>query len=143
MAVTKLAGVPSALAIGVRGGDDIYVAAGFLIGAKSNPLHAHFFADSEPRRPPAAACRQPRRLRGRAVSQPTVKPAFELKVAGERIYTTFHADTQLVGSRRAGLAYLPLRTPVRVHGRDCADPEGGRRFVADRLVVEQGRGGIR
>jgi hypothetical protein len=143
VAVTKLMGVPSALAVGVRGGDDIYVASGFLIGTKSNPLHAHFFAASEPRRPPAAACRRAQRLHGRAVSQPTVKPVFELKAAGERIYTTFHADTEVVGSRRAGLAYLPLRASVRVHGRDCADPEGGRRFVADRLVVEQGRSGIR
>jgi hypothetical protein len=127
--VTRIRDVPPELAVGVAGRDGLYVARGYLIALRENPLHDRFFEPGEPARPPAEECGKSVHIGGRVRTQPLIRPSFELSAGGRRWNTHVHLDTRVLGGR----TFLRRGARADVDGRVCSDPEGGRRLVADAI----------
>jgi hypothetical protein len=131
--VFRIRGVSPAIALTTGSRRDVHAAGGYIGELASHPLHASLYPRGA--RPAAfRACERTIARTGRLVSPPGVAvPTLRVTGARADLVLAFHDRSDVAGFVRAGVPYLHTGDLLQVSGALCRAPDGGRRFVVDRL----------
>jgi hypothetical protein len=120
--ISRVRGVPPAVAIAVSGDDSVYIAEGYLLPLRSHPLHGRVYGRTDRPPRPSPRCRDTYDWTGSVAAVPAGATGIYVRPTGERdAFLELHARTRVSGFVRAGHPYLREGDLVRVRGVRCAN----------------------